>query len=79
MKPLANKGTSQLLRVWIMLAAVALAGIPVASLGPLEANATGTLPSGFQEVFSGLTDPTNVEFSQDGRVFVAEKSIVGYP
>jgi glucose/arabinose dehydrogenase/PKD repeat protein len=35
-----------------------------------------TLPSGFQErvVFSGLTQPANVEFSPDGRVFVAEKS-----
>ncbi|MDX3003497.1 PQQ-dependent sugar dehydrogenase [Kribbella solani] len=33
-------------------------------------------PSGFSEqvVFSGLTDPTNVAFSPDGRVFVAEKS-----
>jgi len=35
-----------------------------------------TLPSGFQEVtvFSGLTNPTNIRFSPDGRVFVAEKS-----
>jgi PKD repeat protein/glucose/arabinose dehydrogenase len=34
-----------------------------------------TLPSGFQEsvVFSGLTNPTVVRFSPDGRVFVAEK------
>ncbi len=37
---------------------------------------TATLPSGFQEtvVFSGLTNPTVVRFSPDGRVFVAEKS-----
>ena len=35
-----------------------------------------TLPSGFQEtvVFSGLTNPVNIRFSPDGRVFVAEKS-----
>ena len=35
-----------------------------------------TLPAGFQEtvVFSGLTNPTVVRFSPDGRVFVAEKS-----
>ena len=35
-----------------------------------------TLPPGFQEstVFSGLTNPTAVRFSADGRVFVAEKS-----
>jgi glucose/arabinose dehydrogenase len=35
-----------------------------------------TLPTGFenQVVFSGLDQPTNVQFSPDGRVFVAEKS-----
>ncbi len=35
-----------------------------------------TLPAGFSEsvVFSGLTAPTSVRFSPDGRVFVAEKS-----
>jgi len=35
-----------------------------------------TLPAGFQEsvAFSGLTEPTAVAFSPDGRVFVAEKS-----
>jgi len=35
-----------------------------------------TLPAGFQEtiVFSGLTNPSNIRFSADGRVFVAEKS-----
>jgi glucose/arabinose dehydrogenase len=34
-----------------------------------------TLPSGFQDqvAFSGLTNPTSVRFSPDGRVFVAEK------
>ncbi|WP_344616146.1 PQQ-dependent sugar dehydrogenase [Dactylosporangium salmoneum] len=37
--------------------------------------ATAALPTGFQEqiVFSGLTQPTNIEFSPDGRIFVAEK------
>lgn len=35
-----------------------------------------TLPAGFQEtiVFSGLTNPANIKFSPDGRVFIAEKS-----
>ena len=35
-----------------------------------------TLPAGFRDsvVFSGLTQPTAVAFSPDGRVFVAEKS-----
>jgi PKD repeat protein len=34
------------------------------------------VPSGFQEdtVISGLTEPTNVAFAPDGRVFVSEKS-----
>jgi PKD repeat protein len=42
--------------------------------GPITAQAA-TLPPGFQEsvVFSGLTNPTAVRFSPDGRVFVAEK------
>src|SRR6266508_4604294 len=52
-----------------MLAAVLM---PLAS-GRGEA---ATLPSGFQEqiVFSGLTQPTNIEFAPDGRVFVAQKN-----
>jgi len=35
-----------------------------------------TLPAGFSEktVFTGLSQPTAVRFSSDGRVFVAEKS-----
>jgi glucose/arabinose dehydrogenase/PKD repeat protein len=38
--------------------------------------AEAAVPNGFEEsiVFSGLTQPTAVRFSQDGRVFVAEKS-----
>jgi hypothetical protein len=59
-----------------MLAAGILAVIIVALLPSFKANAVATLPSGFQEtvVFSGLTNPTTVQFSKDGRVFVAEKS-----
>jgi uncharacterized repeat protein (TIGR01451 family) len=35
-----------------------------------------TLPSGFQEtvVWSGIREPTAIEFASDGRVFVAEKN-----
>ena len=63
-------------RAVLVVGAVALAAILLALLSPIRANAVSTLPSGFQEeqVFSGLTHPTNVEFSRDGRVFVAEKS-----
>src|ERR687898_484916 len=58
-------GTLQMLRVWTVLAALLLAVIIVASLRPLEANAQATLPLGFHEkvVISGLSEPSNVEFS----------------
>jgi glucose/arabinose dehydrogenase len=69
-------GTLQMLRVWTVLAALLLAVVVVAWLRPLEANAQATLPSGFHEevVLGGLSDPANVEISEDGRIFVAEKS-----
>src|SRR5438477_4181509 len=57
------------------LSAVLLASVlvPLAASQPAQAS---TLPTGFQEqvVFSGLTQPTNIEFCPDGRIFVAEKS-----
>ncbi|HZA75921.1 MAG TPA: PQQ-dependent sugar dehydrogenase, partial [Acidimicrobiales bacterium] len=48
----------------------------LAVLTTTEPAAGASLPAGFQEeiVFSGLTEPTAVRFSPDGRVFVAEKS-----
>jgi PKD repeat protein/glucose/arabinose dehydrogenase len=51
-----------------------MAGATVAVMTPGAAHAA-TLPAGFQEsvVFSGLTNPTVVRFSSDGRIFVAEK------
>ncbi|MGW7686618.1 PQQ-dependent sugar dehydrogenase [Kribbella sp. NPDC054772] len=47
--------------------------LPLAVIAPARAAVT---PTGFSEqvAFSGLTNPTNVAFSPDGRVFVAEKS-----
>jgi glucose/arabinose dehydrogenase len=47
----------------------------LALLSPQVA-AAGTPPSGFRDtvVISGLTNPTAVEFSPDGRVFVAQKN-----
>jgi glucose/arabinose dehydrogenase len=48
----------------------------LAVLTTTESASAVSLPPGFQEevVFSGLTQPTAVRFSSDGRVFVAEKS-----
>jgi glucose/arabinose dehydrogenase len=67
--------TYPLFRLWAVLGAVVLAAVLLALLSPFKVNAVSTLPSGFQEsvVFSGLSAPTNVEFSDDGRIFVAEK------
>jgi glucose/arabinose dehydrogenase/PKD repeat protein len=58
-----------------LVATTALAS-SVAVVGTTEPAAAASLPPGFQEeiVFSGLTEPTAVRFSPDGRVFVAEKS-----
>ncbi|MEV3978275.1 LamG-like jellyroll fold domain-containing protein [Nonomuraea sp. NPDC049758] len=46
-------------------------GLAIVAPPPAQA-----LPGSFQRqvVFSGLTNPTNIEFASDGRVFVAEKS-----
>jgi glucose/arabinose dehydrogenase len=60
-----------------ILGAVIAALVSVLALTSITtADAAATLPTGFEEsvVFSGLDLPTNVEFSEDGRVFVTEKS-----
>jgi glucose/arabinose dehydrogenase len=63
-------------RIRVLLAAtlaVPLVAVVAVTAGDARAAA---LPANFQQkvAFSGLTQPTNVEFSPDGRVFVAEKS-----
>ena len=57
------------------LAALVVLGAPLDGIGPGRASAA-QLPSGFTEsvAFNGLTNPTNLEFAADGRVFVTEKS-----
>jgi glucose/arabinose dehydrogenase len=52
----------------VVVAMLALLSVPV--------DAVPALPAGFRDevVLEGLDSPTNVEFSRDGRVFVAEKS-----
>src|SRR6266511_2191696 len=58
---------------FIAACAVLLGATPLAPARPARAS---TLPTGFQETiaFSGLTEPTVVQFAGDGRVFVGEKS-----
>ncbi|NRQ31395.1 PKD domain-containing protein [Nonomuraea sp. NN258] len=48
----------------------------VVGLVAVSAPAAQALPASFQKqtVFSGLTQPTNIEFAPNGQVFVAEKS-----
>ena len=57
----------------LLIVGTAMTGLLAAIPGPVQA---ATLPAGFSEsvVFSGLTQPTSVRFSPDGRVFVTEKS-----
>ena len=63
-------------RLRIVLWALLLLGTGgfIATITTTSAKAA-VLPNGFQEsvIFSGLTQPTTVRFSPDGRVFVAEK------
>ena len=62
-------------RVGVLLAVAMLVSC-LAVVTTTRPAAAASLPPGFQEeiVFSGLTQPTAVRFSPDGRVFVAEKS-----
>ena len=57
----------------LLIVCTAISCLFGAILSPVQA---ATLPAGFSEsiVFSGLTEPTSVHFSPDGRVFVTEKS-----
>jgi glucose/arabinose dehydrogenase/PKD repeat protein len=59
-----------------LAAVLTLLASSLAVLTTTESASAVSLPPGFQEevVFSGLTQPTAVRFSSDGRVFVAEKS-----
>jgi glucose/arabinose dehydrogenase/PKD repeat protein len=64
----------RLIRALVAAALVAAVFTPIRGAGAGTA-AAATLPAGFQEqiVFSGLNQPTNIEFASDGRVFVTEK------
>jgi glucose/arabinose dehydrogenase len=71
---IAVSGRARVPLVWTaMLFAVVVAMV---SLLSFPVNAVPALPDGFRDevVLDGLKNPTNVQFSPDGRVFVAEKS-----
>jgi glucose/arabinose dehydrogenase len=61
---------------FLIVVIAVLAATLVALASVTSADAEATLPPGFEEsvLLDGLAQPTNVEFSADGRVFVAEKS-----
>jgi glucose/arabinose dehydrogenase len=61
-------------RLWLVLIPVLWSMLAAPVAGP-AVPAAAAPPSGFREyiVFGGLINPTAVEFSADGRVFVAEK------
>jgi glucose/arabinose dehydrogenase len=60
-------------RKWVLGAVVA--ALVAAALGPWPALRAGAAPAGFRDetVITGLANPIALEFSADGRVFVAEK------
>src|SRR4051812_13093686 len=62
-------------RVWSATLVALLCALTALLITAMPAAAI-TLPPGFQEdtVFTGLTQPTAMAFSPDGRIFVAEKS-----
>ena len=62
--------------LWVRRVLSALCVLLLTPLVAIEPARAAVTPTGFTEqtVFSGLVNPTNVAFSPDGRVFVAEKS-----
>ncbi len=64
------------MRETLRVGATALLAAVVLGLASAATAPAATYPTGFSEqtVFSGLTNPTAIRFSSDGRVFVAEKS-----
>jgi hypothetical protein len=70
----ASSGARPRLRIVLLALLLLGTGGFIATITTTSAKAA-VLPNGFQEsvIFSGLTQPTTVRFSPDGRVFVAEK------
>jgi glucose/arabinose dehydrogenase len=73
MQPHQLRGNSSLRRTWRWLALLALLALAPISTGRADGP---TLPANFVDtpVISGLSGPTEFQFADDGRVFIAEKS-----
>jgi glucose/arabinose dehydrogenase len=73
-RQVAVGGRARIALIWAILVFAIL--VAVVSLLSVPVDAVPALPAGFRDevVLDGLDNPTNVEFSRDGRVFVAEKS-----
>ncbi|MGH9428771.1 MAG: hypothetical protein ACRD2L_20990, partial [Terriglobia bacterium] len=71
----ATRGSREFRAIGVLFATVLILLVFFEALNTPSASAQ-TLPAGFQEsvVFSGLTEPTAIDFASDGRVFVAERS-----
>ena len=71
-----RRSSRRVARLGALVAMTALVASVVVVGAAAQPVAAASLPPGFQEeiVFSGLTEPTALRFSPDGRVFVAEKS-----
>ena len=71
-------GTMRSRRTTVFLVSIAMVAAVLAVVESVSGGPAGavTVPSGFQDttVFSGLTEPTVIQFAPDGRVWVAEKS-----
>ena len=72
-RQVAVSGRARIAPTWAVLLFAIL--VAMLSLLSVPVDAVPALPAGFRDevVLDGLDNPTNVEFSRDGRVFVAEK------
>ncbi len=63
-------------RTYALIATLVLALLQISALGPPAASYAASAPPNFQvtPVITGLKNPTDFQFTSDGRVFVAEKA-----
>src|SRR5215467_2157645 len=61
---------------WLSVMATMVLGAALAAQSGSDQAGASTLPAGFRDsvVLSGLTNPTVLQFSSDGRIFVGQKN-----